>query len=282
MPPSLPGLNNAITQHLTNLPLRRLGLRFARDHPWGRALAHVSAACLHLVFPTPCRLCGGALDPGRRSVVCGPCWAGLPRIGEGGCPCCGKPYGDPAVLAASPEHRCGDCRAAPPPFDIARACLHYRDEGGGRPLVLAMKYGGRPGLAEALGRRMADEASARLGEGTFDLVVPVPLSWRRLRERGFNQAALLAGPIAGRAGVALDVRSLRRPRATPPQTGSAAARAANVRGAFALGRPARIAGRRVLLVDDVFTTGATVREGARTLLAAGAARVTVYTLARAD
>jgi ComF family protein len=144
-----------------------------------------------------------------------------------------------------------------------------------------MKYGGRPGLAEALGRRMADEAATRLGGATFDLVVPVPLSRARLRERGFNQAALLAAAIAARAGVPLDVRSLRRTRATPPQSGSAAARAANVRGAFALRRPARIPDRRILLVDDVFTTGATARECARTLLAAGAGNVGVFTQAPA-
>lgn len=253
-----------------------------RDSAGGRALAQVGAALLHLCFPTPCRLCGAALDPGRRSVVCGTCWAGLPSIGDGGCPCCGRPYGNPALMAASAAHRCGDCRSDPPPFALARACLHYRDEGGGRPLVLAMKYGGRPGLAGALGCRMADEAATRLGGVGFDLVLPVPLSRARLRERGFNQAALLAAPIAARAGVALDVRSLRRTRATPPQSGSAAARAANVRGAFGLRRPARIPGRRILLVDDVFTTGATARECARTLLAAGAASVVVYTLARAD
>jgi ComF family protein len=260
----------------------QLRLKFARDTAWGRALAEAGAALLHLLLPTPCRLCGGPLGPGRHSVVCRACWAGLPSIAEGGCPCCGKPYGGPAGPNASPANACGDCRAAPPPFLLARACLHYRDEGGGRPLVLAMKYGGRPGLAEALGRRMADEAPVRLGQGTFDLVVPVPLGRARLRERGFNQAALLARPIAGRAGVALDERSLRRARPTPPQAGSPAARAANVRDAFALARRARVAGRRVLLVDDVFTTGATARECARTLLAGGAASVAVYTLARAE
>jgi ComF family protein len=121
-----------------------------------------------------------------------------------------------------------------------------------------------------------------LDGGDYDLIMPVPLHPSRLRWRGFNQAALLGNAVARRLGRPLDAGSLVRVRETDPQTGkNMRERRQNIRDAFAIRRPARIANRRVLLVDDVMTTGATVDECARTLLAAGARRVDVLTLARA-
>jgi len=131
-------------------------------------------------------------------------------------------------------------------------------------------------LAECLGERL------EVADEQYDLVVPVPLHRRRLRWRGFNQAALLAAEVASKLDCKLDTTSLIRVIATGPQTANdLESRRRNVRRAFAVKRPHRIANRRVLLVDDVMTTGATVNECARTLRAAGARSVDVFTLARA-
>jgi ComF family protein len=130
-------------------------------------------------------------------------------------------------------------------------------------------------LAECLGDKLP------IADEDYDIVIPVPLHRGRLRWRGFNQAALLASAVARRLERPLDVTTLVRMRATPPQTSAGhRERQLNVRRAFAVKRPARVANPRVLLIDDVMTTGATVDECARTLLAAGARRVDVLTLAR--
>jgi ComF family protein len=153
-----------------------------------------------------------------------------------------------------------------------------------REAIHALKYGGRPVVATPLGRLLADLAPgvvpappAEWAEG----LVPVPLHRARLAERGFNQAELLAAPCAARWRLPVFGRVLVRTRPTPPQTDlDAAARRANVRNAFAVPRPAEVRGRRLLLVDDVLTTGATADAAAQALRAAGAAAVGVLTLAR--
>jgi len=139
------------------------------------------------------------------------------------------------------------------------------------------------GLDQSMGRALAECLGERLplAGGQYDLVVPVPLHPKRLRWRGFNQAALLAAEVARRLECELDATSLVRVVATPPQTANdLETRRRNVRHAFAVRRAARVANRRVLLVDDVMTTGATANECARTLRAAGARSVDVFTLAR--
>jgi ComF family protein len=129
---------------------------------------------------------------------------------------------------------------------------------------------------------LAQEAPAALMVRGWDAVVPVPLHWRRRWRRGFNQAEVLARTVGWRHGLPVERRCLIRVRATPPQQGDAAARRRNVRGAFAVRRAERIADRRLLLVDDVFTTGATANACAAALLNAGAAAVGVLTLARVE
>lgn len=151
-----------------------------------------------------------------------------------------------------------------------------------RQAILLFKYGGRPSLGRHLGRLMAEAVGGLFDPGRFDLVIPVPLHPGRERERGFNQAALLAKEVGSAWGLRVGHRLLRRVRATEAQSGGRSARAANVRGAFHVARPDQVAGCKVLLIDDVFTTGATVSECAKTLLAAGAAEVAVYTLARVE
>jgi ComF family protein len=185
---------------------------------------------------------------------------------------------------------CGACHAAPPPFDYARAVAAYRD--GMRAAIHALKYGRRPVIARPLAALLA-EVGARLVTGTcngaaadgprdlLDGVVPVPLHRSRAAERGFNQAELLAAPCARAWRLPLHTGVLVRVRPTRAQTDlDAAARRANVAGAFAVARPRGVAGRRLLLVDDVLTTGATAGAAARALREAGAAVVGVLVLAR--
>lgn len=241
-------------------------------------------ACLRLLFPVPCLLCAGPLGAGAAAQVCGPCWASLPRLPENGCATCGRPLGGAGGVPDAPGDsplRCGACQRRQPPYELARAVLPYRDAGPVRALLLALKHGRRRALAVPLARLMHAAAAGRLDLTAFDALVPVPLHWRRRRERGFNQAAALAEGLGRAAGRPVLRRGLVRARPTPPQSGDRMARRRNVRGAFAVrGTPRGIRAKRLLLIDDVFTTGATAEECARVLRRAGAAAVGVYTLAR--
>ncbi len=165
---------------------------------------------------------------------------------------------------------------------MARAALRYRDEGIARAAILLCKHGGRFALLQHLATLLAEEASAELMGRVWQAVVPVPLHWLRRWRRGFNQADVLARAVGRCHGLPVERRSLVRVRATPPQQGDVAARRRNVRAAFAVRRTQRIVGRRLLLVDDVFTTGATANACTAALLSAGASAVGVLTLARVE
>ena len=241
------------------------------------ALARWFDPLLDLVFPAVCPVCAARSDDAAHRPFCGPCWAALPLGLPPGCPACGAPF--PGLAGALP---CDACRRAPPPYAFARAVAQYRD--GMREAIHALKYGNRPVLAAPLGRLLAEAAPGVLPVPLADWaegLIPVPLHAGRLAERGFNQAELLAAPCAARWRLPVLGRVLVRTRPTRPQTDlDAEARRANVRNAFAVPRPAAVAGRRLLLVDDVLTTGATVAAAVRALRAAGAAAVGVVTLAR--
>jgi ComF family protein len=156
----------------------------------------------------------------------------------------------------------------------------YREGGVVRAAVLLAKHGGQVGLLRFLGEVLATEAPAYLSLAEWDALIPVPLHWRRRWRRGLNQAEILARAVGRRHGLPVVRRCLVRARATPPQQGDPEARRRNVREAFRVRHPSRIAGQRLLLVDDVFTTGATVNACAAALHEAGAAAVGVLTLAR--
>ncbi len=191
------------------------------------------------------------------------------------CPTCGnaRPSFD------GTDGTCARCAADPPPFRRARALFVY--EGGVPKLVLRLKYSHAFWLAPALGRAMAAAAWSE-GIRDADLVVPVPLTARRMCRRGYNQAGLLGRAAARALGIPLDAAALRRVRDPGPQDHHGRqARRDRVRGCFEVRAAARVAGRRVLLVDDVVTTGATAGECARVLLAAGAASVDVMACAMA-
>ena len=193
------------------------------------------------------------------------------------CPECGRQFGSAASLVSSPGHRCRSCRERPPHFDQALAAGCF--EGPLREAIHVFKYRPLRTLGSPLGAWMAEQV--RLVH-PLDRVLPVPLHRTRLRMRGFNQALLLAAAVGRRFSIVLDHDALVRIRPTRPQVElNGAEREQNVHGAFALKRPGAVAGMRILLVDDVFTTGATLNECSRALKEAGAASVTAFTLARA-
>ena len=226
-------------------------------------MRNLGAALLDLLFPPRCAACDEA--PPEVPPFCATCAGAVDPVPPG-CPRCGSPG-----LAAT----CAPCRAAPPAFAAVGA-------GGllGGPLadaIHALKYGDRPEAAGPLGRWLATRVAAPPGA----VVAWIPLARRRRIARGYDQAMLVAAAYARASGRPLLRGALRRTRETPPQVGrDRAARAANVAGAFAADR--RVAGRQVLLVDDVVTTGATADAASRALLAAGARGVVAVALARAD
>ncbi len=227
---------------------------------------------LDLVLPPRCPACGIIVS--APDQFCAACWPELAFIAEPQCACCGLPFELPQPAGSL----CGGCIADPPPYDSARAAFVYA--GAARQLVLALKHGDRPHLAHAAlpGLRRAGSAMLALPE---PLIMPVPLHRWRMWRRGYNQAALLARALADATGTACDLDALTRPRNTLASRGmNRRQRAANVRAAFRLTHPARMAERHIILVDDVLTTGATAHACARLLKKAGAASVHVLTLAR--
>ncbi|MEX1254900.1 MAG: ComF family protein [Dehalococcoidia bacterium] len=221
-------------------------------------------AALDLLFPPRCAVCGAA-----GAFLCAGCASALVEASPPRCPRCWRPGPDAG--------ECFDCRLAPPAFDALRAGFVY--QGVAREVVHALKYRGMTVLAAPMASLLTGAAARE----SFDVVVPVPLSGLRKRTRGYNQAELLARALAEELGVLVEPRALVRKRHTPPQARSAdaEARRRNVAGAFAC-RDASLAGRRVLLVDDVTTTGATLAACAGALKAAGAASVRALAFARED
>jgi ComF family protein len=234
---------------------------------------------LDAVLPPQCLACSAIVDaPGR---LCAACWGSLNWIAAPFCARCGVPFEFDAS-AGAPAHAitCATCFADPPLFDRARAVFVYDD--GAKGLILGFKHADRLHAAPAFGQWLARAGAELLDDA--DLVAPVPLHWVRLAWRRYNQAALLARALARAGGAGRLVPDLlRRRRATPSQGHlSRKERARNVARAFLVAPHYmnKVMGARVLLVDDVLTTGATVGECAKVLRAAGAARVDVVTLAR--
>jgi ComF family protein len=235
-----------------------------------------AVAALDLVFPALCPLCSSTLAERRRDPLCGACWDAISRIPLPGCDRCGLPWKTFDPTPAGPGGSlCGACSADPPGWDWARAGAEY--EGVVRDAIHAFKFRGKRALARPLAALIGEQWPAAARD--VAALVPVPLGRPRERERGFNQAAVLAERLARGLGVDVRPRWLARIRDTQPQSDlGAAERRANVRGAFAA--RADVAGRHVVVVDDVLTTGATAAECARALRAAGAARVGVVAVAR--
>ena len=240
----------------------------ARHAPrrFGRALAD-------LLWPPVCAHCRAATE--GPDALCAQCWGRLALIERPFCERLGTPFAlDIGGMLLSPG-----AIANPPAFDRARAVARYDDIA--RALTHRHKYGDEIHLAPTLGRMMARAGSELIADA--DVIVPIPLHRIRLWTRRYNQAALLARVVADQAGKPLLVDGLVRRKHTPPQVGlSRTARAANMTGAFRIlpDKAPLIEGRRVLLIDDVLTTGATANAAARVLRRAGATGIDVLTFAR--
>lgn len=233
-------------------------------------------ALLDTLFPSLCHCCKAFIPDAGALHLCPECRAGSPSIASPRCPVCGLPF----LTEGGIDHRCGGCLDAPPPFAAARAAVLF--DGPVRELIHRFKYGKTVRHCRPLALLAAEHLAGCTAEWGADLVVPVPLHVKRLRQRGFNQAVLLGEVLARKWQLPLSRNSLRRIRWTEPQINLAAAeRRENVRGAFAVKDPAAVRGKRIILVDDVYTTGSTVAECARTLKRGGAEAVFVVTVARA-
>jgi ComF family protein len=231
--------------------------------------ARVFEPLLAVVFPSRCLACRHFLAHPTRGPLCTACWRALPRHVTPLC-ACGGPCGAARV--------CARCRRGLGPFSRGASLGPF--EGTLRTLIHELKYRGRRRVAARLAELLMARPEVVQVLSAECVLLPVPLHPRRRRERGFNQADLLARELGRRSGLPVASALVRR-KDTRSQTGlSAAARRANVAGAFAVRHRPLVAGRRVILVDDVTTTGATVRACAQTLRAAGAAEVRLLTLAR--
>ncbi|MGZ3173322.1 MAG: ComF family protein [Croceibacterium sp.] len=236
------------------------------------AWRHAARLALDIALPTLCVACREPVDG---EGVCAECWAKLSFIAKPYCPRLGIPF----VYDPGPELLSMEAIANPPAYARARAAVRYDDVA--RTLVHALKYQDRTDLAPAMGRWMARAGHELLEKA--DALVPVPLHWQRAWGRRYNQSGALARVIARQSGVKVASEALRRVRPTQQQIGlSRSQRASNVQGAFKVAdhRRSEIQGRRVVLVDDVLTTGATVDACARALLRAKAASVDVLVFAR--
>lgn len=237
------------------------------------AISSAGRTILDILLPPRCPSCRAIVA--ENGSFCAPCWNGLDFLTDPMCACCGLPFG----YEVGGDALCAGCAARHPDFDSARAALVYNDAAS--VLILGLKYGDRTHLAALMARGMARAAADALSRGP--LIVPVPLHPRRIRQRFFNQSALIARALGRLASADVMSGALERVRDTPPSRNmSHAARGRNVRGAIRIHPRAgkAVAGRCILLVDDVLTTGATAEACARALKRAGAQRVDVVTFAR--
>jgi ComF family protein len=223
-----------------------------------------------LALPPRCPGCGAVVQADHR--FCAPCWGSLNFLGPPWCAGCHIPFDHDRGA----EALCAECIADPPPYDGVRAAVAYGEIASG--VALKLKYAGRTACAETMARAMA-----RLMPGDADLLVPVPLHRWRIWSRGYNQAALIARGLSRGSGVAVDTGLLHRVKATPAlRSMGPRARAKAVAGAFALAPDAgeKLAGRTIVLVDDVHTSGATASACAHILKRGGAKRVILLCWAR--
>ena len=231
-------------------------------------------ALLDVILPPTCHICRSFIPDADTLHICPDCRERLPLVTSPICSLCGVPY-----TGIGADHYCSVCSLHPPCYDYARA--HFLYEGPIRDLIHTFKYNRHTHLRHPLALLTLEGIHKELTDFEPHLIIPVPLHRSRLRQRGFNQAVLLGKVLARHLSLPLIPDALTRTRATEPQIElSAAERRENVKGAFAVKKPERIAGKRILLLDDVMTTGSTMNECAKELKKAGAAAVVAVTTAR--
>jgi ComF family protein len=226
-------------------------------------------------LPHPCPCCEKFLTEGS-SGICSDCLAEIHWVEPPFCTVCGTPF----LSKVGEAHACGSCLVKKRYFTTARALGYY--EGPLQQAIHRWKYEGRTSLTVHFGEWLAAGLPRYWPSHSFDLLIPVPLHVRRLRERGFNQALLLVKELSRHTGIPFHARVLQKKRHTLPQVDlSRAEREREIKGVFHVLAPERVEKKTILLVDDVYTTGATVNECSRALLAAGAQQVDVLTVAHA-
>lgn len=231
------------------------------------------AKTLDVVFPSQCLVCRVRVS--QHGTLCTGCWSNISFISAPYCGCCGLPF----EYDMGEDALCGECIKERPPYSRARSALCYDEHSS--QLITALKFGDQLHLAKIYGAWL-DKAAKELIHNS-DVIIPVPLHWRRFLKRRYNQSALLAQALAKETGLPVLENGLIRRKHTTPQTGlTKNQRQKNVRGAFKLNEKHRgtIKGKSVLLVDDVLTTGSTIAYCSKTLLKSGASNVNVLTLAR--
>lgn len=233
----------------------------------------VLAPVLNLLFPPTCLSCPQPVA--QHGGLCPTCWDGIRFISAPHCACCGYPF----EYALAHTSQCGRCLTTPPPYTAARAVLHYDERS--RRLITQLKYADQGHLAPTYGAWLANAGHALISQS--QLIIPVPLHYRRFLQRRYNQSSLLAYALARHCSLPVLPDGLTRTRHTQPQASlNRREREKNVRNAFAVTprHAAAIEGRSILLIDDVMTTAATIHACTRALLKGGAQRVQVLTLAR--
>ncbi len=229
---------------------------------------------LGLVFPSRCLICERPIDSSRRSPLCVEHAREIILAEPPVCSKCGRKMFGESVESLV----CEECRSKAVFYDAGYSAYIYAAPL--RELIHLFKYGRRRYLQSFLGGLMLDYLREHADTSQYDAIVPVPLHWWRYWRRGFNQAADLAKPLSKQLRIPILKRNLRRIRYTRPQVGlSPDERKSNIRNAFKVNRPAKIAGKNLLLIDDVITSGATLNECARVLKGAGASGITILTLA---
>jgi ComF family protein len=234
---------------------------------------------LNLIYPETCFICSTPVARRQDCGICAACWnkAVALRIEPPRCSCCGLPLNN---FDKGAEYLCGKCLMNLPPYSGARSFGYYTAELS--RLVQALKFHGRRNLVGLLAPLLASAFYESWSREDFDLIIPVPLHSKRKRERGYNQSELLARALAAQIAMPFSGKALIRFRSTLPQVGlSDSQRFENVRKAFSCIDPLQIKNKRVLLIDDVMTTGATASSAAQTLIDGGCFRVSVLTIARA-
>ncbi len=227
---------------------------------------------IEFLFPAACPLCGEPVS--MNGELCADCWTSFNWIGNPKCEKCGYPF--PANLDLGNHPKCPSCASGICVLDLIRSACVY-DEAS-RTAMLPFKHSGRIKYAAFMARAMI--WALRDADIKPDVVIPVPLAYRRLFHRGYNQATLLARPIARAFGINLDLNSIYRKYRPDIGHKNAAQRKENVHGVFDVLKPDKIRGRKILLVDDVMTTGATFAELYRVLKKAGAAEIYGVTFCR--